>query len=79
MLLQKVKNTATTTRSGTRASAAPAAAALVGDGYTEGVNLYTSDGDLYNWKHAGLVFPANATGAHCLERPKVVKCPGTGK
>lgn len=38
-----------------------------------------SDGDLYNWRHAGLVFAANATGAHCLERPKVIKCPGTGK
>ena len=51
--------------------------ARAGDGYTEGVNAYVSDGDLYNWKPLGLVFPANATGAHCLERPKVVQCPGT--
>ena len=51
----------------------------LGDGFTEGVNLYVADGDLYNWRHAGLVFPANATGAHCLERPKVIKCPATGQ
>ena len=49
------------------------------DGFTEGVNAYTSAGDLYNWRHVGLVFPANATGAHCLERPKVIRCPGTQK
>ena len=49
------------------------------DGFTEGVNLYVSDGDLYNWKRLGLVFDANATGAHCLERPKVIRCPKTGK
>jgi hypothetical protein len=53
--------------------------ASAGDGFTEGVNLYVSDGDLYNWRHAGLVFPANATGAHCLERPKVIRCPTTGQ
>jgi hypothetical protein len=53
--------------------------ARLGDGFTEGVNLYVSDGDLYNWQHAGLVFAANKTGAHCLERPKVIRCPGTGK
>ena len=53
--------------------------AHAGDGFTEGVNLYSSDGDLYNWKHQGLVFAANKTGAHCLERPKVIRCPGTGK
>ena len=52
---------------------------LLGDGFTEGVNLYVSDGDLYNWRPAGLVFLANQTGAHCLERPKVIKCPGTGR
>ena len=51
----------------------------LGDGYTEGVNLYVADGDLYNWKRIGLVFAANETGAHCLERPKVIQCPGSGK
>ena len=49
------------------------------DGFTLGVNLYVSDGDLYNWRHHGLVFDANVTGANCLERPKVVQCPATGK
>lgn len=48
-------------------------------GFTPGINLYVSDGDLYNWKHVGLVFAANATGSHCLERPKVIRCPATGK
>lgn len=48
-------------------------------GYTPGVNLYVSDGDLYNWKHIGLVFPANVTRSHCLERPKVIRCPATGE
>eukprot|EP01046_Picozoa_sp_COSAG06_P013505 COSAG06_NODE_820_length_12102_cov_16.846205_5_plen_359_part_00 len=56
---------------------ATSARARARDGYTEGVNAYVSDGDLYNWKPLGLVFPANVTGAHCLERPKVVQCPGT--
>ena len=50
-----------------------------GDGFTDGVNAYVSDGDLYNWRHAGLVMDANVTGGHCLERPKVVRCPATGR
>ena len=50
-----------------------------GDGFTEGVNAYVADGDLYNWKPLGLVFAANKTGAHCLERPKVIQCPATKK
>ena len=56
-------------------------AGLVKDGFTEGINMYAAANgtDLYNWQHVGLVFAANKTGAHCLERPKVVKCPGTGK
>lgn len=52
---------------------------LLGDGYSEGVNAYVSDGDLYNWRSLGLVFAVNITGSHCLERPKVIKCPATGK
>lgn len=51
----------------------------VGDGFTEGVNAYIADRDLYNWKPLGLVFAANKTGAHCLERPKVILCPATKK
>mmetsp|Transcript_27802 Transcript_27802/g.60773 ORF Transcript_27802/g.60773 Transcript_27802/m.60773 type:complete len:372 (-) Transcript_27802:79-1194(-) len=48
-------------------------------GFTKGVNLYVSQGDLYTWKFKGLVFEANSTGTHCVERPKVIQCPGTGQ
>ena len=47
-----------------------------------GINLYSSV-DLNNWKHEGLVlrtFNGSATGNGLdLERPKVVRCAGTGK
>jgi hypothetical protein len=47
-----------------------------------GINLYSS-ADLYTWKFEGLVVPAfngSATdNGNDLERPKVVRCAGTGK
>ena len=48
-----------------------------------GINLYSSR-DLYAWKKEGLVLPvfngSSATGNGLdLERPKVVRCAGTGK
>ena len=50
--------------------------------HDRGINLYYSD-DLYNWNHHGLVlsaFNGSATGNGLdLERPKVIKCSGTGK
>jgi hypothetical protein len=49
----------------------------------KGVACYTSV-DLYNWQNRGLVFTPDAsisdiTPGCIMERPKVIKCPSTGK
>jgi len=46
-----------------------------------GVNLYTST-DLYSWTHRGLVlhaFNSSTDNGLSLERPKVIRCTGTGQ
>jgi len=53
------------------------------DNRFEGFSCYSSS-DLMNWKFEGIALPPNKSGrlsgADCIgERPKVMKCPGTGE